>query len=468
MMRIHFMARFTLLVFLSCLSSALASNAQTLSLKDALQKALANYGTIKAKANYAHASQATVDQARRDYLPNLAVSAQQDYGTVNGQNGPLYGFGGLGVASSGAALPDQNWNAAFGALYLANVNWEFFAFGRAKERVRVAQSAAYRDESDLKQEQFQQQVRVAAAYLNLLAAQRLYRSQQNNLDRASALQNVVVVKAKNGLIAGVDSSQANAEISAARIALTRARDAVQEQANQLAQLMGVPPSDFELDSFFIAKIPAGLVREDNYNLSRHPLLQYYQNRIQLSDEQKRYYKTLAYPSLSLFGVIQTRGSGFSTGYTLDQAGYSQDYVTGVSPTRTNYLFGIGLSWNLTSILRTQKQVQAQRYVSAGLQDEYELVDQRLKAQLSLADSKIENALSNYHEAPLQVKAASDAYLQKSVLYKNGLTNIVDVTQTLYMLNRAETDRDIAYSNVWQALLLKAAAAGDFSIFNNEL
>jgi hypothetical protein len=65
-----------------------------------------------------------------------------------------------------------------------------------------------------------------------------------------------------------------------------------------------------------------------------------------------------------------------------------------------------------------------------------------------------------------VKAASDAYLQKSVLYKNGLTNLVDVTQALYALIRAETDKDIAYSNVWQALLLKAAAAGDFSIFEN--
>jgi hypothetical protein len=38
---------------------------------------------------------------------------------------------------------------------------------------------------------------------------------------------------------------------------------------------------------------------------------------------------------------------------------------------------------------------------------------------------------------------------------------------MYTLNRAETDRDIAYNNVWQALLLKAAAAGDPSIFMNE-
>ncbi len=45
--------------------------------------------------------------------------------------------------------------------------------------------------------------------------------------------------------------------------------------------------------------------------------------------------------------------------------------------------------------------------------------------------------------------------------------MVDVTQALYTLNRAETDRAITYNNVWQALLLKAAASGDFALFFNE-
>jgi len=39
-----------------------------------------------------------------------------------------------------------------------------------------------------------------------------------------------------------------------------------------------------------------------------------------------------------------------------------------------------------------------------------------------------------------------------------------VTQARYELIRAETNRDITFSNVWQALLLKAAATGDMNIF----
>jgi outer membrane protein TolC len=85
----------------------------------------------------------------------------------------------------------------------------------------------------------------------------------------------------------------------------------------------------------------------------------------------------------------------------------------------------------------------------------------------LSETRIKNALDNYREAPIGVKAASDAYLQKSVLYKNGLATIVDVTTALFELNRAETDRDIAFTNVWQALLFKAASGGDFGLFINE-
>lgn len=436
-------------------------------MKDAIQTALNNYGTIKAKANYAHASKATAVQARRDYLPNLSISAQQDYGTVNGQNGPLYGFGGLGVASSGLPLPEQNWNAAFGALYLANINWEFFAFGRAREKIKTAQSAASRDEADREQEAFRHEIKVAATYLNLLAAQRLTRSQERNLERADTFRAVVKRRAANGLIAGVDSSLANAEVASANIALTRSIDVEQEQGNQLAQLMGVVPAEFILDSSILSRLPAVMTDTVTLNSSTHPILQFYQSRIAFSQEQEKYIKTLNFPAFSFFSVLQTRASGFSSNYAVDQTAFTHNYWDGVKPTRSNYLLGIGVTWNLTSPLRVKQQSAAQSFTSKALQNEMEVADQQLKAQMVLADAKIKNALNNYREAGVQMKSASQAFLQKTVMYQNGLSTLVDVTQAMYSLNRAETERDVAYSNVWQALLLKAAAAGNFGLFINE-
>ncbi len=444
-----------------------AARAQVLTMEDALQTAVANYPTIRAKQNYRQATAANEMLSRREALPNLTIAAQHDYGTVNGQNGPLYGFGGYGVASSGLPLPDQNWNAAFGALYLANLSWDFFAFGRVQQRIEAAHAATQREEADYKQEIFQHQVRVAGAYLNLLAAQRITNSQRNNLQRADTFRLVVNTRALNGLIAGVDSSLANAEISAAKILLTRAIDTEQEMANRLAVLMGVPHKDFVTDSVFITRIPTLLDAATDTAIV-HPTLNWFSKRIAVSEAQTSYLRKLRLPVFSLFSVFQTRGSGFAANYAQDQTAFTHSYLKGIDPVRSNYLVGIGVTWNLTSPLRVSQQVASQRFISAALRDEFALADQQINAQKTLAEKRIENALDNYREAPNQVKAARDAYIQRTVLYKNGLTTIVDVTQALYALNRAETDRDIAYNNVWQAFLLKAAAAGDFQMFLNGL
>ena len=453
------------IVLITVLKFSHSYGQKAFSLKDALAEGIKNYGIIKAKTNYAKASKISVEQAKRENLPNFTISAQHDFGTVNGQFGPLFGFNGLGVASSGPPFAQQNNNAAFGASYVSNINWDFFAFGNAKEKVKVAEAIAAKDSKDLDQELFQHKIKIAAAYLNLIAAQQLKRSYEKNLNRADTFRRIAIAKVLSGIIPGVDSSQANAEYSSAKIGLTKSIDQEAELSNQLFQLLGIAPKVYILDSFFINRIPK--ISADSVAIQKHPLLQFYQSRINANDAQSRLIKTSSYPVFTAVGVLQGRGSGFKSDYLFNPLDFTKNYWTGISPTRTNYLLGVGVSWNITQPYRIVQQVKSQNLISRGLQDEYELVNQQITAQLQLSDIKIKNALRIYNETPMQIKAATDAYIQKSVLYKNGLTNLVDLTQTLYVLVRAETDRDIANNNVWQALLLKAASSGDFSIFENQ-
>ncbi|MDR6763292.1 outer membrane protein TolC [Flavobacterium sp. 2755] len=456
--------KITLLFFLIFASIGYS---QTLSLKEAVKTGLENYGSIRAKNNYTNASKETLKQSRRDYLPNLNLSAQQDYGTVNGQNGPLYGFGGLGVASSGLPLPEQNWNSAFGALYLVNMNWDFFTFGKTQEKINLSKIDVQAKEKDLQQEKFQQEIKISAAYLNLLASQRLLISQQKNLDRAEVFKKTAVARVKNGLLAGVDSTLATAEVSKAKIALNLAKNFVKEQNNKLVDLMGVAPQDFATDTLFVTQIPKELIKTNAATDSLHPLLQFYKTKIDYSNQQVKLYKRFYYPTMSAFGVLQTRASGFENSYATDQHAFSRNYWDGVNPDRTNYLVGVGITWNLTTPFRSSKQVSAQKFVSQALQEEYNQADRELKSQLTFAEDKIKITLDNYAEAPIQVDAAKRAYIQKSTLYKNGLTDLTDLTQTIYTLNRAEIDRDIVNNNVWQSFLLKVAATGNFDLFINE-
>ncbi len=447
---------------------ALHGYSQNLTLREAIETGMENYGIVKAKEKYAQASQETVKQARRDYLPNLNLSAQQDYGTVNGQNGPMYGFGGLGVASSGLPLADQNWNAAFGALYLVNMNWDFFTFGRTKQRINLAKADATRQQKDYQQEQFQQQIRIASAYLNLLASQRLLISQKKNLDRTIVVQSNAATRVKNGLLAGVDSTLASAEVSKAKISLNQLKEQVKVQNAELVRLMGVAPTDFVADTTMVARIPGATLEAPETSDEANPIRQFYQSRIAFSNQQEKVFRREYWPTFSLFGIFQTRASGFNSNYASDQTSFTKNYWDGISPSRQNYLMGVGVTWNLTTIARSSKKVAAQKLISEGLEEEYKAVDIQLKAQLDAANARIDYALQNYNEAPRQVKAAQQAYKQRTTLYSNGLTNLVDVTQALYTLNRAETDRDVIFTNVWQALLMKAAATGDINLFMNEL
>ena len=227
-----------------------------------------------------------------------------------------------------------------------------------------------------------------------------------------------------------------------------------------------PPADWQLDSLFVKRIPASLVNTPAQALSEHPLLQFYQQRIKVSDEESKYLRTFNYPTFSAIGVLQDRGSGFPAGYG-QNGWYTTSYWKAVSFDRANYLLGVGFVWNLTNPLRVHQQVVSQQYISQGLREEYGVISQELQAQLALSETRIKNALDNYREAPIQVKAASDAYLQKETLYKNGLATIVDVTTAAFLLNQAETELNIADNNVWQALLFKAASSGDFALFYNE-
>ena len=167
----------------SYFNNAIAQGSGVFNLSQAVKTGLGNYQNIKAKANYVRASEAQVANIKNQYLPDVNIALQEAFGTINGQFGPSAGL--AGIASAGPTYSKQSWNAAFGAVYLLNANWEFVSFGRLRSRIDAAQAQVRSDSANLLQEQFVHSVRVAGTYLNLLIAQRFiqkrsgqYRSRQ--------------------------------------------------------------------------------------------------------------------------------------------------------------------------------------------------------------------------------------------------------------------------------------------------
>lgn len=112
------------------MGTASVASAQILTLEQTIEQVTQRYPLLKSKEAKLQASIFHIQNQKGNYFPDLTFGAQQSYGTINAQNGPLYAYGGLGSAATSMPLVEQNWNAAFGSLYFANVNWNLFSLVR--------------------------------------------------------------------------------------------------------------------------------------------------------------------------------------------------------------------------------------------------------------------------------------------------------------------------------------------------
>src|SRR6202012_1031703 len=141
----------------------------------------------------------------------------------------------------------------------------------------------------------------------------------------------------------------------------------------LAQQMQVAAPDsnnYWLDSAFVSRVPTSLDSGASQPLKNHPILKFYQGRIDVSNEQAKYYRTLMFPQFSVFGIGQDRGTGFYSNYGANNLNdYTTNYFKGVSFNTGNYLIGVGVFWDFTNLFREREQVSAQKWNTAGLKEE---------------------------------------------------------------------------------------------------
>lgn len=462
-LRQRYAVRLSAWALLGCLAIT-SSSAQTLRMAEALSRALKAYDGIQAKSAQVSASMANASYFKRQHLPYLVLAAQQSYGTINMVHGPMYGQGGMASAATSLPLAEQNWNAAFGSLYFANINWELFSFGKVRKEHARSMADVDLAMADLAQHEFQLQVKASAAYLNLLVSQRILHVQQQNVERAEVFHRMTEARAASGLIPEVDALLSQAELSNARSMQLRSYDKVLEYSKGLAVLLGDAYQEYVLDSMYSTSLPLAPTPPDTAAPVVHPLVHVHKVRTDLSLADERVRRSLALPSLSAFGVLQGRGSGFAANYMTDQEAFSGAYADGVGLDRGNYLLGVNLAWNISDLYRQAAKVRQQEFTTQALVDEYELVDKEIKAEVRLATEQLRNAFADQEETRLQLAAATSAYHQSTALYENGLTPLVDHVQALYALTRAEVDHEVARNAVWQGLLRLAAAQGDMNVF----
>jgi outer membrane protein TolC len=443
-----------------CQNLSAQTGKETLSLSKALETAAANYGDIKAKALYTKAQEENVKQVKRQYLPALLLHGQMDNATANSVPGSYFSFG---FSTSGSIGSSNNYTPVYGAAAMGAIQWVPFSFGQYAARVKESDLQLQLVSADEEQARFYNQIYVSQAYLDALVASRLNALQLNNLNRTIVVHDVVRENALNGLRPGVDTSFANSEVARARLNLLDAARNEAEQRSKLADLMGVASGDFQLDtSTFFLSLPAGSLAPTT-DVGSNPLLKVYASREGLSEIREKEIFRNYFPKITVLGVTDGRGSGVSY-----NGHYDESFSGGTSLSRFNYAVGISCTFNILDYPRMRAELGTQKYRTDAAKTELETQTLDLKNDLTLANEKLRIALEQMKQIPIQYQSALDFYNQKLTMYKSGLANIIDLSQALYNLNRAEADNAISRDAIWKALLLKASVSGDFNSFLNNI
>ncbi|WP_138484873.1 TolC family protein [Dyadobacter bucti] len=451
---------FLLLVFFIPAGAGLA---QKVTLQQILEDGKRNYPFLKAKQAEIHSAENRIKSVKTDYLPALVVQDQYTFSTNNNVTGAFWPNEGSALSPSGGIRPENIYTGTFGSSTSAVVDWRVFNFGKVKANINSAKAELSRSQTDYENEVFQHQVRIADAYLVLLINQKLVEAQRQNLERALVFKSVTDAAVSSGMRPGVDSSLAAAEFAKARLLLLESQRSEKSQRLRLSELAGVLEDSIQVDSMvFYSKLPNTLDGDGSF--LKNPSLLFSQSQIDASLARSQAIRKSFLPSVSILAAGWARGSGVSN----KDDSFRTDFSSGVGYQVYNYMFGISTRWNLTNIARVRNDYKSEQFQVERFKELYETQKLQVDRQLRESAIQLDLTLAQARLIPVQLEAAQTAFNQAEARYQSGLTDLFTLAQSVNTLNRAEIDRLINNGNVWRALLMKAAASGDLSIFLDQI
>ncbi|MBB5637566.1 outer membrane protein TolC [Pedobacter cryoconitis] len=448
----HFLKKIAgiIILLIPFLRLSAQQNYPPLKLSDLLNRVSAQAPSLLADSSAISVRQAIATDTKYNWLPAVKLNYQSDIGTNNNVPGAYFGFG-IVPSNSGGIRPSNISNATLSNLGIASLDWEIYNFGGYKAQNKVAGSDVKVTENQYRLSKYQLQASVIEDYLQLFQFQNLLHIQEDNIKRNQQIRNSVQSLATSGIRAGVDTSIAEAELSKSRLTLIELTNKFKQTQLQLSALSGIAYQNIVADTTLMTplhQINSQPGAELNSPLS-HPLISYYQSLYQNSKEKENLVRKTYLPKIMLEGAFWGRGSSISTANQFDALNQGWGF------TRTNYLVGIGISYNLTDLKRKQLKLNTQRYTSIYEDKRLQAQKVNLETSVHQADVELQTAVDRLAEIPRQLSAANAAYRQKYSLYKNGLIDLIELNIAQNLLYRAEADYATAKYSFLHAVFEKA-------------
>ena len=439
----------------------LSSKAQTDSTKTLQQlitAALAHSPALRSREALINSSKADIKSVKDAFLPTATVGDEMLIASANSLPGSYLSMGVIPSTSS-SIREDNIARPATGNFALLMSQYEIASFGYRDARIKNAEATVSLRQSELSRDSYVLKWQLARLYFTLLKQQLQLGIEQQNVQRYEDLYKVIQAITYAGLRPGADSSQALAELSKTRINLYNTAKLVRLSKSDLSYYTALPSDSIAADTTEQRNRQLVLqVLQSSADSLNSPLLAYYQSQQNVLESNEELIAKSYRPHLMLTGMTWTRSS------SIDYTGNYKSLASGIGVQRWNYLAGVSVFYNLVSGVQKRDRLTSARLTAQAGQLQVQQQQESLANSNRQADEAIFTAAQTLAELPVQLRAANDAFNQKTAQYKAGIINLVDLTNATYVLYRAQTDYAQALNDWFLANVDKAAVTGRLDAF----
>ena len=443
---------YLLMLFLSVSFLETFAQQTEFNLQEAYKTALEKYPGVTEKVGAIQAAQLDQKLIKSKQLPQTKLQLQNSFGTLESSSGaffPLPGIFNINGSTNAGEI-----NTSFNMYGSVLADWEIFSFGKLSAEHEASGLKVEEAVSDLSVYQLDLQSLISRLYLKILYNRVRLKWSQDNVSRIQKIYKISTVMASAGLTPGADTALASSSYYQLLSEEDLQRGRLHASKHQLNEFLSV---NLELSEFlsdrFLSAAPYDFVSPVQ---GKHPYLEKLSHQAEYQRTLQKVAERSMLPSLSLLGGLSSRGFGHR------QEGRSNGWVNSFTNQATNYLVGLGITWNLTGIynknLEKKRTVERRKMAESGYQQQ----ELKIEAGIRATGSLIAEQIKQVAKTKLAVSKAEEAYLLYSTRYENGLINLTELLQIQLLLQQAEEKQIEAFKGLWEQVIIQSELKADFS------
>ncbi|QQT25546.1 TolC family protein [Sphingobacterium spiritivorum] len=420
-----------------------------------------NYPGVSVRTSAIAAAKFNQRAVKGNMLPQINAQAQNTYGTYEGSAGAFFPQAGF-FNVSGSAVPLDGSSVAANTFGSATIQWEVFSFGKLGKQNEAAGALYHKSVSEKDAYVLNLKKTLSERYIILLYNNAKLQWAEKNAERLNDIRKVTAAMSASGLRPAADSLLASSSYVQAMGEHDKWQGFEKAAYIKLLELYGNDTINYTASANRFENMAENRFGKSKIINVSHPVLD-------ALDKQSEYYmlsgeaqERSSLPSINLLGGYAYRGTGINPNGAVSGA-----WKDGFNNTTSNFLAGIGITWNLTSLHTNRmkgqqlfKEAESTRFLHA----QYE---QAMQADLSASQAKIIQQYSQLQKTKLAVQQSQDAYHMYRARYKSGLITLSELLQIRILLEQAENAHIEASRDYWVLLVYEAELTADFDfLFNN--